>query len=163
VAPPRRIGTEKADKLPPTLSEQTHQQILDYFKVAADNSEHPAIRDAALDLIRDKTEFQHKQEARLSPTLTMTVSVCMIVLAGVSSWWFYDNYSERVALALSIIIFGLALVGVCLLAVFSGNLSQSNFVRVISMVWSKITSMLSRSKTDAGTDSSESEDSNPED
>jgi hypothetical protein len=127
-----------------SLSEQTHLQILDYFRIASENSDEPAIRDAAILLARDKSKFLQKQTARLSPTLTLLVALLILVLAGVSCWYSFTNYKEHIATILSGIAIGLALVSVCLLAMFAGQLSQANFVAVVKMVWSKIFSIIPR-------------------
>jgi hypothetical protein len=127
-----------------SLSEQTHLQILDYFRVA-ENSEHPAIRDAAIELVKETSRYQQEQSARLSPTLTMLIAVLILISAGVSSWYFFVYYTAH-AYILSAIAIGLALVGACLLAMFSGHLSQANFVHVVGMVWSKIAGLIPRSQ-----------------
>lgn len=127
-----------------SLSEQTHLQILDFFQIASENSGEPAIRDAAILLAKDKSEFLQKQTARLSPTLTLLIAILILVLAGVSSWYFFTNCKEHIATILSGIAIGLALVGVCLLAMFAGHLSQANFIGVVKMVWSKVSSIIPR-------------------
>ena len=126
-----------------TLSAQTHLKILDYFQIASENSDDPAIRDAAISLAKDESKFLQKQTARLSPTLTLFACLFVLALAGVACWYFYVNYRD-VAAALSSIVIGLALVGVCLLAMFAGQLSQANFVAVLKMVWSKISGVFSK-------------------
>jgi hypothetical protein len=128
-----------------SLSEQTHLQILDYFRVASENSEHPAIRDAAILLATEKSRYQQKQGARLSPTLTMVIAVLILVSAGLASWYFFVTYTEHVASILSVIAIGLALIGVCLLAMFAGQLSQAHFVSIVRMVWSRISGIFPRS------------------
>jgi hypothetical protein len=127
-----------------SLSEQTHLQILDYFHVA-EKSEHAAIRDAAIELAKGASRYQQNQGARLSPTVSMVIALLMLILAGVSSWYFFVYYPGH-AYVLSVIAIGLALVGACLLAMYSGQLTQANFVSVVEMVWSKITGMLSKSQ-----------------
>lgn len=160
---PRKNGKGKAGKSTPSLSEQTHEQILDIFKVAAENSKHPAIRDAALGLIKEKSDFQHRQEARLSPTVTALVAILMLILAGASSWFFFVHYSEHIAYTLSVIAIGLAIVAACLLAVFSGHLSQANFMSVVNMIWSKITGPFSRSREGTAQNLNAEEDATPSD
>ena len=132
-----------ASKQSLSLSDQTHRQILDYLQVASENSEHPEIRDAAIDLAKNRSTFQQKQTARLSPTLTLLTCLLILGVAGVASWYFYVNYRD-VAAILSGIVIGLALVGVCLLAMFAGQLSQASFVAVLKMVWSKISGVISK-------------------
>jgi hypothetical protein len=156
---PRKSGNRKTGK--PSLSEQAHQQILDYLNVAAENSENPAIRDAAIELAKETGKHHRKQDARLSPTLTLMTAVAILILAGVSSWYFFVHYSERIAMTISIFVVGLALVAACLVALFSGNLSQANFVHVVSIVWSKITSIFTASRAGTAADSSTGKDSAP--
>jgi hypothetical protein len=125
-----------------SLSEQTHLQILDYLQIASENSDVPAIRDAAIGLAKDKNEFLQKQTARLSPTLTLLAALLILVVAGVSSWLSLTYFTEHIAIIFSGIAIGLALVGVCLLAMFAGQLSQANFLAVVKMVWFKISSII---------------------
>jgi VIT1/CCC1 family predicted Fe2+/Mn2+ transporter len=120
------------------LSEQTHLQILDYFQIAENNSQHPAIRDAAIGLAKDASRYRQKQDAKLSPNVAVGIAVLMLAAAGVASWYFFV-YSPAHALILSGIAIGLALIAACLLAMFAGRLSQENFIQVLTMVWSKIT------------------------
>jgi hypothetical protein len=163
MTPPRKNGKGKTGDPAPSLSEQTHLEILDYFKVAAENSEHPAIRDAAIQLIKEKSKFQRKQEARLSPSLTLLIAVAILILAGVSSWFFFVHYPEHIAMILSRLAVGLAFVAACLVALFSGNLSQANFVHVLSMVWLKIVGMFSKSPAKADSHLGAGEDTGPSD
>ncbi len=129
-----------------SLSERTHLQILDYFQVAED-SEHAAIRDAAIELAKEASRYHQKQTARLSPTVTMVLSIVLLASAGIASWYFFVYFPMH-AYILSAITIGLAIVGACLLALFSGRLSQANFVHVVEIVWSKIAGLLPRqSKT----------------
>jgi len=148
-----------ASKQSLSLSDQAHQQILDYLRVASENSGHPEIRDAAIDLAKNRSTFQQKQTARLSPTLTLLACLLILGVAGVSCWYFYINYRD-VAPILSMIVIGLALVGVCLFAMFAGQLSQANFVVVTKLVWSKISGILSRSREHTIPDPAE-QDSRP--
>jgi hypothetical protein len=129
----------------PSLSERTHQEILDYFQVAEKNSQHPAIRDAAITLAMEKGRYQQTQNARLSPTLAMVIGVLAVIAACVASWLFFTHYTEHLASILTSVTVGLAIVVVCLLAMFSGHLSQANFVRVLEMVWSKFTDLIPKS------------------
>jgi hypothetical protein len=145
MAPAHRNGKGTTGKSKPSLSEQTHQEILDIFKVAAENSGHPAIRDAAIDLIRGKSEFQHKQDARLSPNLALFVAVGILISAGVASWIFFVHYSDHVASILTFVAVSLAIIGVGLVAMFSRHLSASDFLSILRMVWSKIASVFMQS------------------
>jgi hypothetical protein len=128
-----------------SLSERTHQEILDYFQVAEKNSQHPAIRDAAITLAMEKGRYLQKENERLSPTLAMVIGVLVVTAAAVASWLFFTHYSEHLASILTCVMVGLAIVVVCLLAMFSGHLSQANFVSVIGMVWSKFTDLIPKS------------------
>ncbi len=125
-----------------SLSERTHQQILDYFQVA-EKSEHAAIRDAAIDLAKDASRHQHIQDAKLSPNVAMMMAVLLLVSAVAASWYFFTYYPVH-AYILSAIAVGVALVGACLLAMFSGHLSQANFIHVVGIVWSKFTGWIPR-------------------
>jgi lipopolysaccharide export LptBFGC system permease protein LptF len=132
-------GTNESLSL--SLSAQTHQQILDYLKVAEDST-HPEIRDTAVQLAKDASEHQRKQTARLQPATAAMLSLLTLALAGASIWYFFVHYSERVATIMSVMVFGLAIIGVCLLAMVSNHLSQANFVKLVEAVWSKIVGSL---------------------
>ena len=125
-----------------SLRDQAHQEILDCFKIARENSDDPAIRDAAISLAKDKNLFRQRQTARLSPTLAMVFALLILILAGLASWYFFVSYAEHLAYTLTGIVVSLAVIGVCFLAMFAGQLSQANFLAVLKMIWSKISDMI---------------------
>jgi lipopolysaccharide export LptBFGC system permease protein LptF len=137
----RGQGGKKGANESLSLSAQTHQQILDYLKVAEDST-HPEIRDTAVQLAKDASEHQRKQTARLQPATAAILSLLTLALAGASIWNFFVHYSERVATIMSVMVVGLAIIGVCLLAMVSNHLSQANFVKLVEAVWSKIVGSL---------------------
>src|SRR5262249_48702090 len=103
---------------------------------------------AAIDLAKDKNKFLHKQTARLSPNVTVTSALLILVSPVFLSWYFFVHYTEHIACILSVIAIGVALIAACLVAMLAGHLSQANFVAVVKMVWSKISGNPSHSTTD---------------
>lgn len=121
----------------PSLSDQGHGQIMDYLN-AAEKSSYPAIRAAALELAREAAKAQRRQAAKLSPLVTMLSATAVLVLAGGLCWFFFLHYPERLAFVLSAVVIGLAIVAICMYLLLSGHLTQTNFMSVLKMVWTRI-------------------------
>jgi len=142
--------TGKSDKLQkasgsPSLKEQAHQEILDLFKVAEESS-HPAIRAAAIQMAKDKSRFAQKQQARLSPTLLLSV-IIVLGVATISACWYAFLWQPRLAPELSGLSVLLFIVIATIILFLNGQLSQANLMKVFGWAVSHIKGWFSLTKS----------------
>ncbi len=135
-----RGGRVKSVKPSPSLSEQGHQQILDYLH-AAEESSHPEIRTAAVKLAERTSKHELKQSARVSPTVILWVDLVLGIAAALGCSYSYLHYSEHLAAQITSICIRVYLVIVGISLFLSGYLSQANFMRILGWLESQIKSL----------------------
>jgi hypothetical protein len=134
-----RTDKPTRSKQGPQLREQAHEQVMQLFRLA-EKSEHPELRAAALELAKENSKYFRKQNARVSPTLILSVTILLgIAVAGVC-WYAFLHYSAPKAYQVCtiVILIYLVIVGVCLF--LSGHLSQANFMKILGWLASHIKS-----------------------
>jgi hypothetical protein len=132
-APARKRRTST----PPELSTQAHDQIMDYLRLA-DGSTNPAIVEAAIKLANQRQKQQQKSEAKISPLLA-TLLATFVAIAAVGACWFaLVHHPGSLGFELVTVVSSLAILVICLYALFSGHLSQSNFMVVFRWVGERL-------------------------
>src|ERR1700723_846909 len=132
-----RGGRPKSSKPIASLSEQGHQQILDYLR-AAEESAHPEIRTAAVKLAERTSKHELKQGARVSPTLILWIDLVLGIAAALACWYAYLHYPEHLAAQITSICIRVYLVIVGISLFLSGQLSQANFMKIIGWLESQM-------------------------
>jgi site-specific recombinase len=130
-------GNRKSSKSSLSLSEQAHQQALDYLR-EAEKSLHPELRAAALGMAKQTLKHYRKQSARVSPNLILLLNVALGIIVGLGSWYAFLHFPARLAYeltAVSMLTF-LVIVGVSLF--LPGYLSQANFMKILGWAISHI-------------------------
>jgi len=133
---PRGKAARSTQACPP-LSEQGHQQVVDYLRLA-EKSAYPEIRRAALEIAKETSKYQRRQGARVSPTLILTLDLTLGVVVTAACWYAFLHYSERLAVEMTSISIGVYLVCVAISLFLSGHLSQANFMKVLSWLESRV-------------------------
>jgi fatty acid desaturase len=112
------------------LSDQAHQQTVDFFRIA-EESKYPEIRKAALKAANEHSKYYRKQSARVSPALILWLAI-LFGIAVVGAWWYaFLHYPERKAYeigSIAVLVY-LVFLGVCLF--LAGHLSQANFMKIL--------------------------------
>jgi hypothetical protein len=144
-----RGGRAKSNKAGPSLSEQGHQQIMDYLQLG-ERSTHPEIRAAAVELAKRTSKHELKQGARVSPNLILWVDLVLGIGAAFACWYAYLHYSEHLASEVTAICIRVytAIVGISLF--LSGHLSQANFMKIFGWLESQVKSGLCLAKRIGG-------------
>lgn len=141
MSPASNPGKKKQGKASPSLTDQALNQAND-FLTDADNSTNADIRAArieiakdiaksALDLEKERTKHQLKQEATPSANLILAVVLVLGIAVFVTCCFALVNYKGLIAAAvcsLAILIY-LVIVGTILF--LKGHLSQANFMKII--------------------------------
>jgi hypothetical protein len=110
---------------------------MDYLQLA-DKSSNPAIVEAAIKLANARQRQQQKSEAKISP-LVATLLATFVAAAAVGGCWFaLVNHPGSLGLELVLIVSSLAVLVICLYALFSGHLSQANFMAVFYWVGERL-------------------------
>lgn len=120
------------------LSMQAHHQIMDYLGVAT-KSDNPAIVDAALDLAKERQKQHIEATARLSPRTATLLATLAVIAAAVACGFVYIKY-PKMAWPLAGIFIVLVILLTCIYALFTGHLSQTNFMSVIKSIMSWVKS-----------------------
>ena len=162
MATTRKGGKSKLDESCTSLGEQAHKQIMDYLKLA-ENSAHPEIRNAALEIAKQTSKHERRQRARVSPTLILWVNILLALAVVVACWYAFLKYPQGLAWELSgisILIF-VVLVGMSLF--LTGHLSQANFMKILGWLvshvrsrWKSVKSSLSSQKEGSSLDKNDS-------
>jgi hypothetical protein len=121
----------------PDLSTQAHEQIMDYLRLA-DKSKNPALIEAAVKLANERQKQQQKSEAKISPTVATILATTVIGLAAWACWYAIVHHPDRTGFSLVVVISSLAIVLICLYALFSGHLSQLNFMSMVRWAGERI-------------------------
>jgi O-antigen/teichoic acid export membrane protein len=98
------------------------------FLHLADRSQNPAIVKAAIEMAREKQRHHQNLEKNISPSLAAALATIMVVAASIACWAVLTHYPNQMALEFVLIITTLVLLIICLYALFSGHLSQANFM-----------------------------------
>jgi hypothetical protein len=112
-----------------SLSSLAHEQAMELLRLA-DHSRNPAI----VKIARERQRQQQRLEKNISPFLAVLLATIMVTAAGVACWYVLVNHPNQTGLELVLIITTLAVLIVSLYALFSGHLSQSNFMTVFKWV-----------------------------
>ncbi len=120
---------KRRSSTPPDLSAQAHEQIMDFLRLA-DGSTNPAIVEAAVKLANERQRQQQKSEAKIAPHIA-TLLATGVALATVGGCWYaLVHYPGDLGFALVTVISSIAILMICMYALFSGHLSQANFMSV---------------------------------
>lgn len=130
---------------PPDLSAQAHDQIMDYLRLA-DASPNPAIAQAAVKLAKERQKQQQKSEAKISPLVATVLATCVAVAAVCASWYALVQHPNGLGLELVVVVLTIAILVICLYALFSGHLSQSNFMVVFRWAGDRFKQLITLSK-----------------
>ena len=153
-----RGGRTTSNKSSPSLSEQGHQQIMDYLRLA-EKSSRPEIRAAAVELAKRTSKHELKQGARVSPNLILWIDLVLGIAAALACWYAYLHYTEHLAAHITSICIRVYLVIVGISLFLSGYLSQANFMKILGWLESQVKSGLSRFKRTGSQNSEESDQS----
>jgi len=135
---PKGANREEPPSAPNGLKAQAHQELMDLLRMA-NESTNPAIQEAIVKIAVDTSEQHNKNERRVSPTLIVLLASLIVIVAACGCWAAYDRFPEQIAFRICLFIFGFVVVLVAVYALHSGFLSESGFVKLISMVWDRIT------------------------
>lgn len=102
---------------------------MDYLRLA-DGSTNPAIVDAAIKLANERQRQQHKSEAKISPLLATLLATFVAIGAVGACWFALVHHPGSLGFELVTVVSSLSILVICLYALFSGHLSQSNFMVV---------------------------------
>ena len=136
-------GGPAKDKSGLSLSQQGHQQIIDYL-LLAEKSKYPEIRHAAIDHAKQTGKYQRKQGARVSPTLILWVDLILGIAVAGACWLAFVHYPDRLAAEVSAIALRVYLVIVAVSLLLSGHLSQANFMKILGWLESHIKALWNR-------------------
>ena len=134
-----------------SLRQQGQQEIMDLLRMA-EQSSYPAIRAAAIEIAKEKSRYEQKQGARLSPVLVL-VLLTALAIATISACWYAFLYQRAIAYQLSGISILLFIVLAAIILFISGTLSQSNLMTVFRLAISDIKAWLQPHGHPAGSDS----------
>lgn len=134
----RSVQTRSPKDYATDLNMQAHHQIMDYLDVAA-KSDNPAIVDAALDLAKERQKQHIESTARLSPRIATLLVTLAVIAAAIACGFVYINY-PNMAWPLAGIFIVLAILLICVYSLFTGHLSQANFMSVVKWLLSWVKS-----------------------
>jgi len=137
MAPGKKSGKPKQPESILPLSEQAHNQIMDYLRLA-DKTAHPAIREKALKLADRKSKYEQRQKARVPPALILSANIVLAVAVVLGSWYAFLHYSQALAWelsAISILIF-LVVAGISLF--LAGRLSEGRLMTIFGWLGSHV-------------------------
>lgn len=112
----------------------------------ANSSTDSAIVAAALRLAEERQRLHAKSEAKISPT-TAAILGTFVGVAGVAACWYVlVKHPDKVGFARAGLIGSFAVLLICSYALFSGHLSQTNFMTVVRAVLDRIKKLSSFGK-----------------
>jgi hypothetical protein len=112
---------------------------MDYLKLA-DTSKNPAIAKAAVKLAQERQKQLHKSDARISP-VTATVLATLVGIASVGACWYaLTHHPGGMGQELVVVIGSVSVLIICLYALFSGHLSQTNFMTAVRAMLDRLKS-----------------------
>lgn len=109
------------------LRAQADAQILELLKLAS-KSDNPAFVAATVQIANDRQRQQHKAEAKLSPGVAVTLATLVALAVVCGCWYALLEHPGRMGFALASITCSVGILVVTLYALFSGHLSQTNFM-----------------------------------
>ncbi len=132
-------GQKKQNKAIPSLMDQAHREVLDYLRVAEESS-YAEIRataltlaeetkKAAIELEKQRSKHQRKQEARVPPVLILWIDLALAVAVAIWCGYAYLHYPDRAARLSSTAVY-LYLIFAAITLLLSGHLSQANFMKI---------------------------------
>ena len=83
-----------------------------------------------MQIAEDRQKHQYKSEAKLSPGAAVTLATVVALLVVAACWYALVKYPGRLGLELAGVTCTIGMLVVCLYALFSGHLSQANFMVV---------------------------------
>jgi len=120
------------------------------FLRVANESQYPEIRAAAIEIAKSESKYQHKQGARVPPTLVLILNITLGIAAVLACWYAFLHYKTFLAIELSSISILLFLVIVGSSLFLSGHLSQANFMKILSWPVAHIKTWFSRKASGDG-------------
>jgi len=136
-APARTQKAPTTRETPPDLRTQAHRQIMDYLRLAKD-SDNPAIVEAAIQLAQERQRLDQKSDPKISPILAVFLATCVAIAAVCACWYALVYHPGRMGLELVIVVCPIAILVICMYALFSGHLSQENFMVVFQWVGDRL-------------------------
>ena len=131
---------ERNDQLPQlSLREFAHAREMDLLAIA-ERSQHKDIRRYALQSAKAERKHTHRQEARISSRIAFSVSVVAGLLASVISFHAFLSYPRTLALKLTMVSFGGAILLSVFCFVFSDKLEASAAVEFFRNLFDKVKS-----------------------
>ncbi len=112
---------------PLTPSEQAHRQIMDLLQ-QADKSKNPAIAKISAAMAQEQARFQQESARRLSPVASVSLVIFVAFAAVISCWYVLTHYPTKVGMEISGIIIALTVLVMAFCALYSGHLTQANFM-----------------------------------
>jgi len=135
-----------AAKKLPSLRVQEHQEAMDFLRMA-ESTNNPAIAKIAASMAQERMRHRQDQENKISPGLAVGLVTLIGVAAVVGCGFTLVRYPERTAIEISGIIVGIAVLLIGSYALFSGHLTQANFMIIFKWFTDHIKSIFSRSDT----------------
>jgi hypothetical protein len=127
----------RAAPVTPDLNAQAHDQIMDFIRLA-DRSKNPAIAAAAIKLARERQRQQRRLQAKISPVLAAFLGTAIAIAAAGACWYALVRHPGGLGVELAIVVITITVLVISLYALFSGYLSQSNFMAVIQWVGDRL-------------------------
>lgn len=137
---PADTSGQSKKRKPTSLSEQAHQQVMDFLSLA-DKSANPDLRVAAIEIAKQTSKYHQKQGARVSPTLILWVDLTLGIALAAACWYASLHYSDKITAEVSSIAIRVYLVIVGISLFLSGHLSQANFMKVLGWLESQAKSV----------------------
>jgi hypothetical protein len=112
-----------------SLNAEAHRQVMELLKLAG-KSNNRAIQQAAIKIAQNRG-------SRPSATLIMVLGTVVVVAAVPAGWYALVHYPGTLGWEITAVVFSAVLIIIALYALLSGNLSQTNFLQIIEMVWAR--------------------------
>ncbi len=131
------------------IGAQAHEQIMDYLRLA-ESSSNPAFVSATMTLAQERQKQHYKGESKLSPTASLVFCTAISLCTATFCCFFLVHYNYPLNLELVSVTVPLALLMIGLSAMFSGHLSQANFMVVFKWVTEQFKRLLPFGKSHSG-------------
>jgi hypothetical protein len=119
----------------PRPSEEAHRQVVELLELG-ERSSNPEIRNAAIEIAKNTSANQRAVTAQLRPATIVVLSTLVISTAVVACWYALTHYPGSLARSITEVVIAMSMTLIALYALLSGHLSQDNFMRMVTSVWS---------------------------
>lgn len=136
------MGGEK----PSTLQAQEHQEAMDFLRLA-ESTNNPAIAKIAASMAQERMRHRQSQAGKISPGVAVGLATAIGVAAVFGCGFALVHYPQPAGLEISSIIVAVSILLIGVYALFSGHLTQANFMIIFRWVAEHLKSKFSRDAT----------------